>query len=84
MQESDVKLDSRYREVETRYVPIDSCSGYVTTTGEYVRCGLQDNYDSKSPLAWIDFEGGPMLRVGSEFQKKKIKSIRHVYLIELE
>lgn len=77
-----IKLESRYKDVENYYNPIDAFNGYVTTTGDYTRV-IYDDSQYKTIHA-IDFEGGPMLSIGDTIGDKKIKAIKNVYQIELE
>jgi len=78
-----LKLQSRYKDVETYFHPIDEFSGVITSNGEYVRRILSEKGDK---IEAIDFEGGPMLKIGNIIQgtDKKIKSIKACYYIELE
>lgn len=79
----NIKLKSRYKDVETYYNPIDKNSGILISNGQYVRCVLDD---SQTKIEAVDFEGGPMLHIGDvlEGTNKKIKSIRGCYYVELE
>lgn len=79
----NIKLQSRYKDVETYYNPIDKNSGVILSNGQYVRRILDS---SQTKIEAIDFEGGPMLNVGDELEgtNKKIKSIRIGYYVELE
>lgn len=80
----EIRLDSRYSDVDTIYHYIDDNCGFITSNGSYVRCTLDE--DNKTLVA-IDFEGGPMLSIGSKIpgiDKKKIKSIKARYYVELE
>ena len=81
MPENKIKLESRYKEVETYYHPIDEFSGVISTNSYYTRNILSED---SSHLKAIDFDGGPMLSVGDPFEGKKIKSIKSSYFIELE
>lgn len=76
-----LELSSRYNDVLTELELIDNSRGIVTTNGLYTRVGL--DAEEKS-IALIDFEGGPMINIGSSIKGKKVKSIRSVYLIEFE
>ena len=83
MSESKILLESRYEDVVTLLTLIDDTRGIITTTGNYIRHILDD--DGKT-LKAVDFEGGPMLAVGSPLTntKKRIKSIKSCYYVELE
>lgn len=78
-----IRLYSRYKDIKTYYEAIDENKGVVTSNGKYVRCGLSED---NTKLDFIDFEGGPFLKVGSPFLSlnKNIKSIKTCYYIELE
>jgi hypothetical protein len=77
-----LKLQSRYKDVETYFHPIDENSGAITSNGAYVRRILSPDEEA---IKAIDFEGGPMLSVGDVlYDNKKIKSIKCCYYIELE
>ena len=77
-----LKLQSRYKDVETYFHPIDENSGTITSNGAYVRRILSPDGEA---IKAIDFEGGPMLSVGDVlYNNKKIKSIKCCYYIELE
>lgn len=79
----EIRLRSRYGDVKTIFHPIDESRGYITSTGNYVRTGTDK--DNKG-IEFIDFEGGPMIHIGSTLDNtnKKIKSIKACYFIELE
>ena len=81
-----IPLLSRYKSVHTEFRQLSKYLGYIVSDGHYTRQILDE--DGKSIKA-IDFEGGPMLSVGSAIKLsrnniKTIKRIRTVYLIELE
>ena len=77
-----IRLDSRYKDVETIYTCLNKNSGIITSNSAYVRTTV----DSDNNLVSIDFEGGPMLNIGDTLPifKKKIKNIKRCYYIELE
>ena len=79
----EVRLHSRYGDVKTIFHPIDESRGYITSTGNYVRAGTDEEHKN---IKFIDFEGGPMLCIGDTLDNtnKKIKSIKACYFIELE
>lgn len=78
-----IKLDSRYKDVETIYHKINSTCGFITSNGAYTRYITSKDGSS---LKSIDFEGGPMITVGSNLPEvnKKIKNIKICFYIELE
>lgn len=80
---ANIKLDSRYKDVKTIYHSIDANSGYITSDGSFIRYILSED---KSSLIGLDFEGGPMLKVGDIMPEinKKIKILKHVFYVELE
>lgn len=80
----EIRLDSRYSNVDTIYHCIDDNCGVITSNGSYVRSTLDEDNET---LVSIDFEGGPMLSIGSKIpgiNKKKIKNIKVSYYVELE
>lgn len=81
---TSVKLDSRYADVETFYNPIDENKGVLISNGAYVRRIISDK--DNALINAVDFEGGPMISVGSVLPgtDKKIKSIKSCYYVELE
>ena len=78
-----IKLDSRYKDVETLYSAIDDNHGCIITNGNYTRYILSD--DSKS-LQGVDFEGGPLLKVGDTIPEinRKVKSFKVGIFVDLE
>ena len=81
-----IPLFSRYKSVHTEFRQLSKYLGYIVSDGNYTRTMLSE--DRKSIKA-VDFEGGPMLSVGSTIKlsrqtTKTIKRIRSVYLVELE
>lgn len=89
MKDNTIKLASRYKDVNTVYIPSDDFSGIIITNGAYTRVLYDEgknegDHSRKTRLSGIDFEGGPMLYVGYTFGDKKIKNIRVGYYIELE
>ena len=81
-----IPLLSRYKSVHTEFRQLSKYLGYIVSDGHYTRQILAE--DGKS-LKAVDFEGGPMLSVGSTIKlsrqtTKTIKRIRSVYLVELE
>ena len=78
-----IKLDSRYKDVETIYHKINNTCGFITSNGAYTRYIASKDGSS---LKGIDFEGGPMITAGSNIPgiNKKIKDIKICFYIELE
>lgn len=81
MLENKIQLHSRYPDVCTFFSPINENSGILTTNSNTVRAGFNE---ANKELDFIDFEGGPMLSIGSYLNGKKIKSIKAAYYVELE
>lgn len=80
---NEIKLKSRYKDVNTCYTPINEYSGLITSNGHYIRyIYSEDNSNIKA----IDFDGGPIVSVGDYIKgvDKKVKSIKVCYYIELE
>lgn len=77
------KLDSRYNNVltELEILPNDS-KGIITTNGAFIRTLLSST--DNTVVEAIDYEGGPMVHVGDCLCGRKVKSIKHVQLIEFE
>lgn len=78
-----IKLDSRYKDVETLYKVIDENHGCITTNGNYTRYILSDD---NNLLQGVDFEGGPLLQVGDTIPEinRKIKSFKVGIFVDLE
>lgn len=86
-----VNFPSRYRDVETSLEVVEDNKGIITTNGVFVRHILNKNTDYINPsntIIGIDFEGGPMIKVGDNLKEygfdKTVKSIRGCYLVEFE
>ena len=77
----EARLDSRYKDVNTIFTPINDSSGIIISNGNYTRTILSED---KNHIQAVDFEGGPMISVGSFIGTKKVKSIKSCYYVELE
>ena len=82
-----IKLQSRYKDVLTELEFISNNRGIITTNGEFIRTILKNESEQATPddtIQAIDYEGGPMISVGSILEGHKVKRIRNVQLIEFE
>ena len=82
-----IDLSSRYNDVLTELEFISENRGIITTNGEFIRTILKNKSErisSDDTISTIDYEGGPMISVGSILGGRKVKRIRHVQLIEFE
>lgn len=82
-----IDLSSRYNDVLTELEFISENRGIITTNGEFIRTILKNESERITPddiIFAIDYEGGPMISVGSILEGRKIKRIRNVQLIEFE
>ena len=80
MKQEIIKLESRYKDVDSELIQIKDNKYLLETNSEYVRLSRAENRTIYS----IDLEGGPMIDVGDTIQGKKIKSIKSQYVIEFE
>ena len=80
MKQEVIKLESRYKEVNSELIQIKDNKYLLETNSEYVRLSKAENRTIYS----IDLEGGPMISIGDTIQGKKIKSIKSQYVIEFE
>lgn len=80
-------LSSRYNDVLTEIEFISENRGIITTNGEFIRTILKNESERITPddmISAVDYEGGPMISVGTIIEGHKVKSIRNVQLIEFE
>ena len=77
-----IKLNSRYKDVDSKLVQIEDNKYLLRTNGEFVRT-IGEN---PMMLTSIDLEGGPIISVGDAIQNKKVKSIKQIkgFIIEFE
>lgn len=77
-----IKLNSRYKDVDSKLVQIEDNKYLLRTNGEFVRT-IGEN---PMMLTSIDLEGGPMISIGDTIQNKKVKSIKQIkgFIIEFE
>ena len=83
MKQEVIKLESRYKDINSDLIQIEDNKYLLNTNSEYVRLSRAEN----STIYSIDLEGGPMLSIGDTVQGKKIKSIKSIkskYVIEFE
>ena len=80
MKQEVIKLESRYKDMNSDLIQIEDNKYLLNTNNEYVRLSRAEN----STIYSIDLEGGPMLSIGDTIQGKKIKSIKSQYVIEFE
>lgn len=82
-----IDLSSRYNDVLTELEFIPENRSIITTNGEFIRTILKDERErstSSDKILAIDYEGGPMISVGTIIEGHKVKNIRNVQLIEFE
>ena len=82
MKQEVIKLESRYKDVDSKLVQIENNKYLLNTNSEYIRIIKDENM----AINGIDLEGGPMISIGNTIQGKKIKSIKEVkkYIVEFE
>ena len=80
MKQEVIKLESRYKDINSDLIQIEDNKYLLNTNSEYIRLSRAENRTIYS----IDLEGGPMISVGDTIQGKKIKSIKSQYVIEFE
>ena len=80
MKQEVIKLESRYKDVNSDLIQIEDNKYLLNTNSEYIRLSRAENRTIYS----IDLEGGPMISIGDTIQGKKIKSIKTQYVIEFE
>ena len=82
-----IDLSSRYNDVLTEIEFISENRGIITTNGEFMRTILKNESERITPddmISAVDYEGGPMISIGTIIEGHKVKSIRNVQLIEFE
>ena len=80
MKQELIKLESRYKDVNSELIQIKDNKYLLETNSNYIRIRHTENRAIYS----IDLEGGPMISIGDTIQGKKIKSIKSQYVIEFE
>ena len=82
-----IDLGSRYNNILLELVFISNNRGIITTNGEFIRVILKNENEqitSDDKISAVDYEGGPIISVGSILEGRKVKRIRNVHLIEFE
>ena len=82
-----IDLSSRYNDVLTELEFIPKNRGIITTNGEFIRIISKNENERITPddrISAVDYEGGPMISVGSILKGRKVKWIRNAQLIEFE
>ena len=80
MKQEVIKLESRYKDVNSDLIQIEDNKYLLNTNSEYINLSRAKNRTIYS----IDLEGGPMISIGDTIQGKKIKCIKSQYVIEFE
>ena len=80
MKQEVIKLESRYKDVDSKLIQVENNKYLLETNSECIRISR----DAYLTINSIDPEGGPMISVGDTIQGKKIKSIKSQYVIEFE
>ena len=82
MKQEVIKLESRYKDVNSKLIQIENNKYLLNTNSEYIRIIKDENM----AINGIDLEGGPVISIGNTIQGKKIKSIKEVkkYIVEFE
>ena len=80
MKQEVIKLESRYKDVNSKLIQVENNKYLLETNSEYTMI----NEDENMIIQYIDLEGGPMINIGDTIQGKKIKSIKSQYVIEFE
>ena len=80
MKQEVIKLESRYKDINSDLIQIEDNKYLLNTNSEYIRIDVAED----RTLYSIDLRGGPMISVGDTIQGKKIKSIKSQYVIEFE
>ena len=80
MKQEIIKLESRYKDINSELIQIKDNKYLLETNSGYPRI----NEDENMIIQYVDLEGGPMLSIGDTIQGKKIKSIKSQYVIEFE
>ena len=80
MKQEVIKLESRYKDVDSKLIQVENNKYLLETNSECIRISR----DAYLTINSIDPEGGPMISVGDTIQGKNIKSIKSQYVIEFE
>ena len=82
MKQEVIKLESRYKDVNSDLIQIEDNKYLLNTNSEYIRIIKDENM----AINGIDLEGGPVISIGDTIQGKKIKSIKEMkkFIVEFE
>ena len=82
MKQEVIKLESRYKDINSDLIQIEDNKYLLNTNSEYIRIIKDENM----AINGIDLEGGPVISIGNTIQGKKVKSIKEVkkYIVEFE
>ena len=82
MKQEIIKLESRYKDVNSKLIQIENNKYLLNTNSEYIRIIKDENM----AINGIDLEGGPVISIGNTIQGKKIKIIKEVkkYIVKFE
>ena len=80
MKQEVIKLESRYKDVDSKLIQVEDNKYLLNTNSEYIRIIKDENM----AINGIDLEGGPMISIGDTIQGKKIKNIKEQIVIEFE
>ena len=80
MKQEVIKLESRYKDINSDLIQIKDNKYLLETNSEHIRISR----DAYLTINSIDPEGGPMISVGDTIQGKKIKNIKEQIVIEFE
>ncbi|MGN0145092.1 MAG: hypothetical protein ACI398_08915 [Clostridium sp.] len=66
-------MDSRNTYVETKLISVKDNTYKIKSTGAYIRFEMKPNEENL--LNWVDFDGGPMLKIGDIVSGREIEKI---------
>ena len=80
MKQEVIKLESRYKDVDSKLVQVENNKYLLETNSECIRISR----DAYLTINSIDLEGGPIISVDDTIQGKKIKNIKEQIVMEFE
>ena len=80
MKREVIKLESRYKDVNSELIQVKNNKYLLETNSECIRISR----DAYLTINSIDPEGGPIINIGDNIQGKKIKNIKEQIVIEFE
>ena len=80
MKQEVIKLESRYKDVDSKLIQVKNNKYLLETNSECIRISR----DAYLTINSIDPEGGPIINIGDNIQGKKIKNIKEQIVIEFE